>query len=474
MSDEQIPEGVGDIAIVLHSHMPYVEGFGTYPFGEEWLFDAVVRSHLPVLEHARDVTVTITPVLADQLEDAGVRERLLEFVREYRIGSAELDSRDVEPALVAPCEAEAQRYKDALSFLERLDGNPLMAFSEASESGRIELLTSAATHAVLPLLATRPGRLLQVDSALRSHTRRFGHPRGFWLPECAYEPGLEHLLAEFGIEYFCTDQSAHEPDLAALRPIATDGPVAFPIDWEAIQWLWSWTGYPSDSRYVDFHAKSLRGCRPWSISGEPYDPDGAAERAREQGRQFAGDVAARLTRHREESGHRGLLTFAIDTELLGHWWWEGPSWLQAVMAELPAVGVRPLTLGQALAEHEPEHGRELRASTWGEGKDRRTWDSPAVADLAWASRRLELRLLREISAGRLRGPALERAARELLAVQASDWAFLDYGRKTGDYPFQRLLDHSRALFDAIECRGSAVPAMRNLAPDLIPAPLLEP
>ena len=82
--------------------------------------------------------------------------------------------------------------------------------------------------------------------------------------------------------------------------------------------------------------------------------------------------------------------------------------------------------------------------------------------------------MREISAGGLRGPALERAARELLAVQASDWAFLDYGRKTGDYPFQRLLDHSRAMFEAIECGASAVPTMRNLAPDLTPAPLLEP
>src|ERR1700748_3494316 len=79
----------GDLAIVLHSHMPYVEGFGTYPFGEEWLFDAVVRSYLPVLEVARDLTLTVTPVLADQLEDAGVRERLRRFLIDYRVGSAE-------------------------------------------------------------------------------------------------------------------------------------------------------------------------------------------------------------------------------------------------------------------------------------------------------------------------------------------------------------------------------------------------
>jgi 1,4-alpha-glucan branching enzyme len=132
-----------------------------------------------------------------------------------------------------------------------------------------------------------------------------------------------------------------------------------------------------------------------------------------------------------------------------------------------------LRLGEARAEHEPEE-RPLGASTWGEGKDRRTWDSPAVADLAWGMRRAELVVLREASSGRLRGPALARAARELLALQSSDWAFLDYGRKTGDYPFQRVLGHSRSLFEAIECGVATEPTLRSLAPDLTPEPLLEP
>ena len=146
-----------------------------------------------------------------------------------------------------------------------------------------------------------------------------------------------------------------------------------------------------------------------------------------------------------------------------------------MLAALPAVGVRAVTLSGALdsGEHEPEE-RELHASTWGENKDLRTWDSPAVADLAWGARRIELRVLREIASGRLRGDALLRAARELLAVQASDWAFLDYGRQAGDYPFGRLLGHSRALFEVLDSPDTAEPTLRNLAPDLSPAPLLEP
>ena len=166
----------------------------------------------------------------------------------------------------------------------------------------------------------------------------------------------------------------------------------------------------------------------------------------------------------ESRGRRGLLVFAIDTELLGHWWSEGPIWLRAVLEGAEAAGIRLLKVPQALAEHAPVE-RPLRASTWGEDKDLRTWDSPAVADLAWGSRRMELRLLRAVSGG-LRGDCLERAARELLAAQSSDWAFLDQRKQAGDYAYQRSTDHARALLEAIHSREPPDPRMRNLAPDL--------
>jgi 1,4-alpha-glucan branching enzyme len=464
----------GDLALVLHSHMPYVEGFGTYPFGEEWLFDAVIRSYVPVLGVADRVTFTITPVLADQLEADGVGERLLAFLREYRIGSAELDVGDVEEPLKEACAAEAERYRNARARLEPLGNDLLGLFREPAAQGRIELMTSAATHAVLPLLASTGARRLQIDTGLRSHRRRFGEPRGFWLPECAYEPGLERLLAERGLEYFCVDQSEHEPALDALAPVAAAGETtAFTIDWEAIQWLWSLDGYPSDPRFADFHRKSLRGTRPWRIDGEPYEPAAATERAAELGREFVAAAAARLRRYSNERERPGLMVFAIDTELLGHWWWEGPAWLEAVIAAAPEQGIELLTLSEAREHHEAEP-RELRASTWGEGKDLQTWDSPEVADMAWAARRLELRLLRGLHAGVSAG-ALERATRELLALQASDWAFLDRRRQAGDYPWQRTTDHAEALLESLHS-GDRPPTsrLRNLAPDLSLTPLLEP
>jgi len=463
----------GDLAIVLHSHMPYVEGFGTYPFGEEWLFDAVIRSYLPVLEVARDLTLTVTPVLADQLEDRGAAERLRRFLVEWRIGAAEADLPQVPEECRAACEGERHRYERALEMLDAAGGDPLAPFQRAAAEGRVALAASAATHAVLPLLATRQGVRLQLEAGIRSHRRRFGWDGGFWLPECAYVPGLEWRLAEQGVEWFCLDQSAHREPLEALAPVrSAAGPVALPIDWEAISWLWSLDGYPSDPAHAQFAGKSLRGIRIWRVGGGAYDPAAAEAAARRQAEEFLAAVARRLRTYAESRGRRGLLVFAIDTELLGHWWSEGPIWLRGVLEGAEAAGIRLLTVPQALAEHESVE-RPLLASTWGEEKDLRTWDSPAVADLATGARRLELRLLRAVSAG-LRGDALVRAARELMAAQSSDWAFLDQRKQAGDYAYRRATDHSRAMLEAIDCAPATDPRMRSLAPDLSISPLLEP
>ncbi len=465
---------VGDLAIVLHSHMPYVEGFGTYPFGEEWLFDAVIRSYLPVLEVARDLTMTVTPVLADQLEDHGTRDRLRDFLVRHRIGAAEADAGDVEPECRPAAENELARYRHALDLLDRCGGDVISAFRGAQGAGRIELAASAATHAVLPLIATRAGMALQIETGLRSHRRRFGWEGGFWLPECAYAPGLEWRLAEHGVRWFCLNQSAHEAASAALTPAATvAGPIAFTIDWEAVKWLWSRDGYPSAEPYAQFAGRSLRGSRIWRVGGGPYQPAAAEAGARAHAAEFCTAAAARLGRFRDAGGSRGLLVFAVDTELIGHWWSEGPIWLAEVLGSASEHGLRLLTLRGALDEHAPV-ARPLPASSWGEGGDLRTWDSARVADLAWGARRSELRLLQAIAGG-LGRRAANRAARELIALQSSDWAFLDGRRQAGEYAFLRAVNHSRAMLEAIDSTApSPEPRMRALAPDLNLAPLLRP
>jgi 1,4-alpha-glucan branching enzyme len=478
-------EPIGDLAIVLHSHMPYVEGFGTYPFGEEWLFDAVARSYLPLLDEVRDLTMTVSPVLADQLEAPGAAGRMETFLRRFRLGAAERDEASAAEELRPAAAAEAERYRRSLSRLSNLGGDVLTAFRTAAGERNVALMPTSASHAVLPLIATAAGRRLQIDAALRSHGRRFGRPQGFWLAECAFRPGIESLLAERGLRFFCVDQTRHEGALDALAPVrAPDDLVAFTIDWRTVELVWSDRGYPADDAYAEFHRLSMEGTRLWAVSGDAYDPDAALRRATRDAADFADRVAARLERFRSERGRPGLVSFAVDTELLGHWWSEGPAWLAAVLREAPDRGVRLVTLPEALERHEAQ-ARPLRESTWGEGKDLRTWDSPAVGDMAWGARRLELRLVNALGAGELTERAAERAARELLALQASDWAFLDRREQAGEYPFQRSTDHARALLEAIHsgAHGPASgaeraddldPRMRNLAPDLSLAPLLEP
>ena len=180
--------------------------------------------------------------------------------------------------------------------------------------------------------------------------------------------------------------------------------MALPIDWEAISWLWALDGYPSDPAYAQFDGKSLRGMRLWRVGGGAYDPAAAAAAARRQAGEFLAAIAERLRGYAAERGRRGLIVFAIDTELLGHWWSEGPLWLAAVLdgrrRGRGAAGDRPARRSKTTSRS----ARPLRRASWGEDKDFSTWDSPPVADLAWATRRLELRLLDAVRARPPRRP----------------------------------------------------------------------
>ena len=213
--------------------------------------------------------------------------------------------------------------------------------------------------------------------------------------------------------------------------------------------------------------------RLWSISSAPYDPAAAAKRATEHAASFLAAVRDRLERHRAETGPRGLCVFAIDTELLGHWWAEGPLWLREVIKGAELDGVRLLTLPQALREHEPEE-RPAQGGQLGRGEEPRDLGFP-------------LRLRSRLGHPPQRAPpaqgagrahvdaaAAARAARELLALQSSDWAFMDHRGQAGDYPYNRATAHAEALLEAIHSGGAVDPRVRNLAPDLSLAPLLEP
>jgi len=458
----------GALALVLHSHMPYVEGFGTWPFGEEWLWEAVATVYLPLLEllDGAPVTLGLTPVLCDQLEamDGEAGERFLRFLRDVRAPIHADDARGLEeegaPELAAELRRAAGDYARAGEGFGR---GGLLGRLAALE--RVELWTSAATHALLPMLATDAGLRLQVGTGITAHERRFGSfGGGFWLPECAYEPGLERELHDHGVRAFCVDQTGVYGRGAPehLEPVATQaGPVAVPIDWRTIELVWNEErGYPGHPEYRDYHRRTVHDLKPWNNGGGGYDHEAALAVAREHARDF-------VQRAEERLAGGGLLTCALDTELLGHWWYEGPAWLAAVLEEAPAAGLELVTIGEGLARVEPVE-RELRASSWGIAKDLSTWDSPAVAEMVFTARRAELRTV----AAAARSAPVERAARELLALQASDWTFLVTRELAADYPRERMAAHAAALERALA--HSADPALRGLAPHLDLAALCAP
>jgi 1,4-alpha-glucan branching enzyme len=446
-------ESSGELAIVLHTHMPYVEGFGTWPFGEEWLWEAIATSYLPLLDvlDRAPVTLSLTPVLCDQLEAPGAIDRCVRFLREVRPASHALDVEELGPS--PELERSAAEYAAAAERLAGLSGGFLGAL------GAHASWTSSATHAVLPLLATDAGIDLQLDTGIASHRRRFGEwAGGFWLPECAYASWLDPLLEEAGVRSTCVELTeafgVGEP--RHLRPLATDdGPVLWPIDRQTIDLVWGEDGYPAGSAYRNYHRLTPRHHRVWANDGGPYKYDRAVAQAAVDARDFVERV-----RDRVASG--GVCVCALDTELLGHWWFEGVHWLAAVIDEAARQRLPLTTLEDASARHEavaaPEH---LGVTSWGTGGDLRTWSSPAVADMAWLSRSSELKVLR------LGRRPSDRALRELLALQSSDWAFLAFRGTAGEYPRERAASHAKLLDRARAEDPRLDQALANLAPELV-------
>ena len=440
--------------------MPYVEGYGTWPFGEEWLWEAMATSYLPllgVLDDAPELTLSLTPVLCDQLAAPGVGERFLQFLREVRTETHRRDAEAADdPAVAAELERSAGDYTRAAERFEALGGDLLGALAPHAA------WTSSATHAVLPLLASDPGVRLQVRTGIESHRRRFTRPwrGGFWSPECAHGEWLDPLLQPEGVHATCVDlTNVFGPgDERHLRPIrSAAGPLLAPIDRETIDLVWSDRGYPANAAYRNTHARTEYQHMPWRNDGGVYDADAAAEQARADAQDFVARVA-------ERTAGGGLSVVAVDTELLGHWWYEGPTWLRAVVEASRDAGVELVHLDDALEQVEPvdEPAGRLPVTSWGRNRDLSTWSGPQAADLAWSARDAELRAVAD--ADRLT-PA---AVRELLALQSSDWAFAVSEQIAEPYGRERAALH-RAAFDSGGGEGP-----RHLAPHASAAPLLAP
>jgi 1,4-alpha-glucan branching enzyme len=474
----------GALAIVLHTHMPYVEGFGTWPFGEEWLWEAMAGCYLPLLDlldSGAPLTLSLTPVLCDQLEAPGIAERFGAFVGEVRRYTHDEDAQGLRAGGHEGLAREVERswgdYERALERLDRCGGNLLGALAPYAQ------WTSSATHAVLPLLATDAGVRAQIQTGVQAHRVRFtgaGWRGGFWLPECAYAPWLTPVLADAGVHATCVELT-DRLGLGAcehLRPlVGEEGVMLVPIDRATMALVWSDDGYPAAGVYRDYHHHTVHHHTPWGNDGEPYDHERALALAREHAADFVARTRERLDRDGAGLPGGGLAVCALDTELLGHWWYEGIAWLEAVVEECARQGLELVRLDDALERLEPaslqnagmEHEDGGEVSSWGKDGDLSTWSGPQVAELAFATRAAELEV---VAAGPAAGTA---AVRELLALQASDWPFMLSRGLAVPYARERFEGHRRALARALaEGSGASAEGLRNLAVHTDAAALLAP
>ena len=408
------------------------------------------------------------------------------------------------------------------TFHQRFKGSIIGAFRVLQEEGLIEITTSAATHGYLPLLSCDSSIYGQLRTGVESYRHLFGRsPRAVWLPECAYRPAyvndegatrpaIEEFLSLLGLGSFFSETHAIEggrpvgkaagdvaigPYAAIKRryivPIAegggqggttyrpyyvagsakglTDPPVAVigRNNRTGLQvWSGEW-GYPGDQDYREFHKKDhISGLQYWRVTGprtdlgdkDFYHPDWAEHKVKAHARHFAALVEELLTEYHRETGEFGIVSSNYDTELFGHWWFEGIAWIKEVLRLLSKSEVVELTSAtDYLDQHPPDEVMAVPESSWGTGGGHWTWDNP---DTRWmwepihvAEKRMEGMVGRYPGAQGDTAYVLNQAARELLLLQSSDWPFLVTTGQAGQYATQRFrghLDRFNRLLDLVE------------------------
>jgi 1,4-alpha-glucan branching enzyme len=450
----------GTFCLVLHSHLPWLPHHGTWPVGEEWLYQAWAHSYLPMVDllerfaadgHRDVLTLGVTPVLAAQLDDPYALRACHDWLGNWQLRAQYAATRWSDPLLKDLAAAEFRAAGQALETFEsrwRHGFSPLLR--SLVDNDVIELLGGPLTHPFQPLLDPRV-RGFALRAGLADTALRTGRaPAGIWAPECGYAPGMEEDYAAAGVERFLVDGPALHGDTHAARPVGTSDVVCFGRDLEVTYRVWSpKSGYPGDAAYRDFHTfDHPSGLKPSRVTGRhvpphekrPYEPELAAAAVARHADDFVATVLARLRSLRARHGEPGLVVAAYDTELFGHWWHEGPAWLSAVLRALPAHGVRVTTLRGALEAGHVGAAVSLPSSSWGSGKDWRVWDGEQVSDLVTAGASLQSELL-GVPPVPWRDPVRDQLVREALLMLSSDWAFMVTKDSAADYARRRAKVH---------------------------------
>jgi 1,4-alpha-glucan branching enzyme len=511
----------GAFTFVLHSHLPYARQAGMWPHGEEWVHEAIAETYVPLWSALHDladegfdfkITVSVTPILAEQLADPLIVEHYITYAEE-RAAWAAADISRFEEAGEDELKALAIYFhhwysRNLTEFRDRFNRDLLGALKDLQDRGYVEISTSAATHGYLPLLSRDSSIYGQIQTGVDAYAQHFGRaPKAIWLPECAYRPayiddadgtevrrpGLESFRAAQGIRVFFTEthtvEGGQPVGKAAGEAMGVYGAVSrrYSVDTRAKeqmepgttyrsywvgdapgevavlgrnnrtgQQVWSGAfGYPGDAWYREFHRKDgVSGMQYWRVGGPnvdlgkkpPYDPERAKSRVLDHARHFVGLVDELVQSYHEATGEYGIIASNYDTELFGHWWFEGVDWLREVLRGLAKLDSVDLTTASRFVdEHEPENVMNLPESSWGMGGNHFTWMN---VDTEWmwkpihaSESRMEMLVDQYPDADGDMLDVLNQAARELLLLQSSDWPFLVTTGQAKEYATQRFTEH---------------------------------
>lgn len=482
-------------ALVLHAHLPFVRHPEYDVFLEEdWLYEAITETYIPLLERFEGlvhdgvrfrVTMTMTPPLVSMLRDELLMSR---YSRELD-KLCELAGKEVlRTAHDATFQPLARFYRDRFEhtrrlFHDRYKGDLVGAFRRLQDEGVLEIITCGATHGFFPLLKEQPESVrAQVKVAVQHYEHHFGRkPRGMWLPECGHYPGVDKVLAQEGIRFFFVDShgvldAAPRPRYGSYAPVYTaSGVAAFARDQESSVQVWSSErGYPGDPVYREFyrdigfdldfdyvkpyvqptgHRKNT-GIKYFRITGKvdlankaPYNPWAAKERAAVHAGNFVFNRERQIESLAAALGRPPIVVSPYDAELYGHWWYEGPDFIDAYIrkATFDQQTYKLVSPIDYLQEQPEQQLSTPPMCSWGAGGYAGVWLDP-VND--WVYRHLHKAAERMVALARdnpeadgTRRRALNQAARELLLAQSSDWAFI---MKTGtmvEYAVRRTKEH---------------------------------
>jgi len=471
------------------------------------------------------LTLGLTPILLEQLADEDIQRNFTTYLQE-KILAADGDIPRFEESGERHYAYLAQYYRDwyieiRRSFVEKYDGNIVQAFRRLQDAGLIEVITCGATHGYLPLLSHDESINLQLTTAVESYIRHMGRPpRAIWLPECAYRPGyitedgrtragIENFLEKHNLELFFAEthmiEGGRPVGVAAGEAIGPYGAITrrylvpfsdvrpeFPAttykpyyvsqpevavigrnNRTGLQvWSAEW-GYPGEYDYRDFHKKDgISGMQYWRVTGanvdlgekDAYHPEWADFKVAQHAEHFTKLVESLLQNYHDETGEYGIISANYDTELFGHWWFEGVKWIGAVLKLLVQSETVQLTTASAfIEEHPPETVLNLPEGSWGAGGTHFVWDN---TDTKWMwpyIREAEDKMARAIQenpqAEGDKKTILNQAARELLLLQSSDWPFLVTTGQAKEYATQRFEQH-------VERFNILVDMLRRADPDL--------